>query len=259
MFKSLVLLALGSVSLSAQDGPCVIDGMSTYEYVDLGAGVTRVNRINYWAPNGSQTVTPVADITREQLRSHYQGLLQDSALVFLGRIDSVIQLPAGDTSSPLTPWKRLTRDSTVSGKRFFRFYAHLRIDSLLRGSLPYSSFWIEGERPEACPFAWRDFQDKAFLNASSGLSSMTDLKLDLGMRTLPMGYWFDGRYLSTPPFYGVKLDITEVMPDYPATGILRQRKVSKSPDRGGKSFLPDGRILSETSLRRATLPAVKAP
>lgn len=258
MFKPIILFALSTASLFAQDAPCVIDGASTYEYVDLGAGVTHVNRITYWFPTGSRTSTPVADITREQLRSHYQGLLQDSALVFLGRIDSVIQLPAGDTSNPVTPWRRLTRDSTAPANRFFRFYARIRIDSLLRGSLPHPSFWIEGERPEACSFKWEDFQGKTFLNSSSGLSKMTDLKLDLGGRTLPTGYWFDGRYLTTPPFYGVRLDITEVMPDYPATSLLMTRsKRFRQGTPAGASYQPDGRRVGESFRGRSALPELR--
>lgn len=242
---------------AAQDALCAVDGGRGYRHQDLGGGTTRVIEQYYSVFLDTIQETPKLDVTRAELQAYYQGLLRDSALVFIASIDSVIQLGSGDTAKPLAPWKTLAADS-MSGRRYFRFYARVKVDTVLKGSLP-SAFWIEGKRQEACQFDWKTFKGKGFLNASGAFEKMTDLKVDLA-RSLDAqraAHWFDGRFLSTPPFYGVRLDITHVLSDYPATGIAPRRPAFVRPAASGRSYLPDGRAARALDARTHPVPVLK--
>jgi hypothetical protein len=254
----LFLCAAFAAGAPAQDGPCVIDGGISYRYTDVGDGTTRVTEQYYWAPMDQLTETPRGDVTRAELQAYYQGLLRDSALVFLAEIDSVIQLPAGDSSTPLVPWKTLSRPQ-ARGTKYFRFYARLRVDTVFKGSLPLPSFWIEGLRRETCEFQWGHFKGKRFLNASAAFEAMSDLKIDLERIWHPQlsGHWFDGRYLVTPPYYGVRLDITHVLPAYPATGLSPRRPAFSPAHRSGKAWLPNGREAPGFDARGNPVPVLR--
>jgi hypothetical protein len=227
------------------------------------------------APLKASRRDTLAISTPAGFKAWLQSSLADSALAFIGRIDSVIEKrsdgnsvgePVGDTvvagltvSLTLNP-----RDTTVSGSRNYPFYARLRIDTLTRGTLPSKNFWIKGYRSPGCPMSLRTYKNLRFLNLSAGFASMKDLKLPpdisfylAGQTIIPDAHWFDGRYLISPRFPGLRIDIREVLPAYPVTGILRRGVPGRPEGVSGKAYQPDGRRIEGPTGRKTTAPLLK--
>src|SRR5690606_38768049 len=108
----------------------------------------------------------------------------------------------------------------------FRLYMRFHIDTLMKGALPGKTFWIRTRVAlSSCDGSYQGLKNRAFLNASSGFMNLADLKLNISLSTgaysppFPSSHWFDGRYLVAPDFPGLRLDITELYPDYPATSV----------------------------------------
>ncbi len=237
---------------------------SQIRYDTLEAGVVRVVRITSGENVRHEYVTTydTLGISRtsafqEKLRSY----LQDSTLVFIGTIDSVLQFQsAGDTVvSGISPTFVL-RASQTDNERW-PFFARVRVDTVLKGTLP-SLFWIRSSQSgTSCDLSVSVHRGKAFLNVSNGLQRPSDLKLSAFMSSydnFPTAHWFDGRYLVSPDFPGIRLDITEVLPTYPATGVLRRGVPWRPANLSGKTYQPDGRRVQNLDAPRKTpLPLLK--
>jgi hypothetical protein len=126
----------------------------------------------------------------------------------------------------------------------------LQIDTVLRGTFPSSQrpVWLKVYGGAAtCTVPFSQYLGKSFFNASSGFSTASDLHVAFEVfpwwDPYPDAHWFDGRYLVSPEFPGLKLDITDLFPDYPAVGIVRHTMpaVPFKPD--GRGYRPDGRIV----------------
>ena len=176
-------------------------------------------------------------------RASLEADLRDSALIFIGRVDTI----AYDTTFAPTPLVVLGPSDDFPSRPF---YARLIVDSLFKGSLPAKIFWVKARMPShSCAFSWRT--GRAFLNVSNKLEITSDIKqptTDPGPRGHYIGtaQWFDGRYIVSPKFPGLRLDITELYPDYPATSVVPRRLPPLAPLRpDGMIYRPDGRVAPE--------------
>jgi hypothetical protein len=233
-------------------------------YDTLETGVVRVVRILSYVDVRYQQVTTydtlgISKIT--DFRSYFASALQDSSLVFIGSLDSVLQFyDAGDTVVPGISPTFIFRDTSYMAGRW-PFFARIRVDTVFRGTLP-STFWIRGAMTgNSCEMGLQVHKHKPFLNISNGLRHGSDLKLSTAQtpyHNLPTAHWFDGRYVVSPQFPGIRLDITEVLPTYPATGVLRRPSPARSLAPGGKAYQPDGRRVEEAKTgRKVPVPLLK--
>jgi hypothetical protein len=191
-------------------------------------------------------------------------LLTHNNLVFIGHIDSVIGNGLTNATAPpgIVPMAVLYRGST-SDTSFGRFYARLAIDTLIKGSMPSMRFWFEaygiGSSCNVYPSAYIGGK---FLNFSDDFTSIQDLKMPMFSSfcvNCPSAYWFDGRYLRSPDFPVLRLDITTIYPSYPATSIARRTANVVPWKPVGKAYRPDGRIAPEASEsgRKSAVPVFK--
>ena len=174
---------------------------------------------------------------------------------------------SGDTVAGVSVTVTLSpNDTAATGAFDYPIYMRFRIDTLLRGTLPMKLFWAKGYRAGSigCPDA--NVGKVQFLSASAGLARMRDLKIPFksgfryGIFPLPDAEWFDGRYLVSPGFPGLKIDIREVLPGYPVA--IRGRRGDKSgiqiplraPARG---YRPDGRSVPGSQNRTSPVPLLK--
>ncbi|MCD6024026.1 MAG: hypothetical protein K0Q91_942 [Fibrobacteria bacterium] len=201
--------------------------------------------------------------TRAGFKAKFQEYLRDSALVFIGRIDSVVVGGDQDTvPSGLSP--EVVLASSWGSPAYGGFYLRFSIDTLLKGHLPSRKFWAkaygEGGSCGVSPQSY-GYPKTSFLNVSNKFDNMADLKLPklvTNCGNCTQAHWFDGRYLVSPDFPGINLDITEVLPTYPATGVLRRPAPARPVTPGGKAYQPDGRRVEEPkSGRNAPLPLLK--
>jgi hypothetical protein len=225
---------------------CTIPNAS-YRLDTLSPGTTRVVQTNYsgYIPNqtvvGEQVHGPYL---QADLKAYLTAILRDSALVFIARVDSIVP-----DSTPVAPEIALTPLYDGPGAVFAWVRVRVRVDSLLRGTLPHRTFWVRSHILNSAMCGggnWTGFLGKPFLNASGEFSTLGNLKLPYFQSIfLNHAHWFDGRYLVAPNFPGLRLDITELYPDYPATSVYR-RGVPVIPLRlDGKAYRPDGRTVPE--------------
>ena len=255
---------LVTVGMASASCPVYISGGERYDTLQNGTVVLTWEN-NVIPKSAALSKAFVRDTIAVSTPSAFKAFLQasvlDSGLVFVGRIDSVIERqnsdpnsvgsPTGDTvvagltvSLTLNPF-----DTTVQGSRNYPFYARLRIDTVARGILPSKSFWIKGYRSPGCPVSYNQYKDKRFLNLSGGLASMKDLKIPLTYSRylmdsdiIPDAHWLTAQYLVSPKFPGLRIDIREVIPAY-VVGI-KGRPIVRAPQKAeGKSYLPDGRYI----------------
>jgi hypothetical protein len=236
---------------------------TTVRYDTLSPEIVAVTAASN-GPSGRDTLL----ISRKpEMKSYFQSLFADSSLVFIGAIDSLIQqVPGKDTVIPgLVPAIVFAPDDTMPQSRT-TLYFRLRIDTLIRGTLPSKSFWVKaGYVQSLCGFGYGGYNNRVFLNASASFSKLSDLKVSTqldkfaGMLPSPAtAHYFDGRYLVARNFPGLKLDITEVLPTYPATGILRRGVPWRPANVSGKTYQPDGRRVQGVNTPRKTpLPLLK--
>lgn len=201
--------------------------------------------------------------------AYYQNLMADNDLVFFARIDSVIESGLG----AIPPW-----DTVVPGlvpdivleNRFppgVAFYAHIVVDSLLKGSLPSKNFWIKGfSSYTTCGMdPWITKTSVSFLNFSDKLDSIQDLKFNANTYfcvNCPPAHLFDGRYLQSPRFPVLKLDITQ--PYVELRDTLIETGLRGSAARRGipwrrdfKSYMPDGRTVNPATAPKTPVPLVR--
>ena len=261
MLKSiLVLLALCTGAAQA----CSFV-YSQIRYDTLETGVVRVVRITSGENVRHEYVTTydTLGISRtsafqDKLRSY----LQDSSLVFIGTVDLVLQFHnAADTVVPGISPTFVLRTSEGGTWERWPFFARIHVDTVLKGTLP-SQFWIRSSQSgTSCDLSVLAHRGKPFLNVSNGLQKPSDLKLSTFMNpydNFPSAHWFDGRYLVSPDFPGIRLDITEVLPTYPATGLLRRGVPLRPANVSGKTYQPDGRRVQDVNTPRKTpLPLLK--
>ena len=191
---------------------------------------------------------------QSDFRASLQADLRDSALVFIGRVDTIVY----DTGFTPTPLIELGPSDAFSS---WPFHARLTIDSLLKGTLPAKTFWVKAHLPtHSCAFSWRT--KRAFLNVSNKLELTSDIKqptTDPGPRGhyIATAQWFDGRYIVSPKFPGLRLDITELYPDYPATNVT-PRRLPPAPLRpDGKLYRPDGRSVGPDAASKSPVPLLR--
>lgn len=237
---------------------------ATFKIDTLSAGVVQVVETS-WTTN--MTTSPPTRVQKGQtiygpyrqtdLKTHLAGLMGDSALVFIGRIDTLNY----DSTAVLAPAVALTPQYSESGSVYAWVRARVQVDTVLRGSLPSKTFWIKTHflNSAMCGTTWDWFLNRTFLNASSGLVSTADIKLPymLGAPFSSGAYWFDGRHLVAPGFPGLRQDITEIFPDYPATSIVGSRNVKYRASSDGKLYHPDGRVVPKTTNRKYPAPLLR--
>jgi hypothetical protein len=250
----------GIVALGTGVGYACTLPNASYRLDTVSPGVTRVVQTNYsgYMPNQTVTGTQVhGPYLQADLKAYLTAILRDSALVFLARIDSIVP-----DSIPVAPQIALTPLYDGQGAVHAWVRVRVRVDSLLRGTLPHRTFWIRSHILNSAMCGggdWTHFLGRTFLNASGEFSSLGNLKLPyFSSYIFGPAHWFDGRYLVAPEFPGLRLDITELYPDYPATGIV-QRTAPLVPGKPGvKAYLPDGRVVpAAKSGRKTPLPVLK--
>lgn len=202
---------------------------------------------------------------RDAFVSHVQNMIEANTHVFIGRIDSIIQgAPGHDTVPPgLVPDLELSSYAdTVSFAS--RYYLRFRVDTLMKGTLPGKTFWVRTRAAlTTCDLSYQAMKGRVFLNASTGFTDLSDLKLDVSWEAIaytpsfPSAHWFDGRYLLSPDFPGLRLDITEVYPDYPATSVRHRAGAVPAWRPEGKAYLPDGRAAPSGPDRKIPVPVLK--
>ena len=238
---------------------------SQIRYDTLETGVVRVVRITSGENVRHEYVTTYntlgisrTSVFQDKLRSY----LQDSSLVFIGTIDSVIQFhDAADTVVPGISPAFILRASDGATWERWPFFARIRVDTVLKGTLP-SQFWIRSSQSgTSCDISVSAHRGKRFLNVSNGLLKPSDLKVPTFMNpynNFPTAHWFDGRYLVSPDFPGIRLDITDVLPTYPATSVLRRGVPWRPTNISGQTYQPDGRRVQGVNTPRKTpLPLLK--
>jgi hypothetical protein len=264
MFRSIammVALVMGT-GLACSPAP-----KPTYQFQELEPGSVRLVRITQTimpAPGGGYVMdTDTLGIySLADFEASVRSAFRDSALVFLGKFDSLIYPGSGATRLPdivLVP-------APTEGYRPDSVLIRLQIDTILRGTFPHGArpVWLRVFGGFAsCGVPFSEYLNKPFFNASSQLVTMADLHVDFatfpGWDPYPDAMWFDGRYLSAPGFPGLRLDITKLYPEYPATGIVARRYMPVVPWKSGaKGYLPDGRVVpGSESDRKTPLPVLK--
>ena len=259
MLKSFALV----VAFGAGVGfACTIPNAS-YRIDTVSPGVTRVIQTNYSGYIPNQTVISEqvrGPYLQSDLKIYLSAVLRDSAVVFFAHIDSIVN----DTNAVVTPEVVLTSPYSTQGQGAVSEWVRVRIrvDSLLRGTLPGRTFWVKTHMLNSamCGTRWDHLKGRTFLNAAGGLSVTDHLKLPYSF-TLPLyndAHWFDGRYLVAPDFPGLRLDITELYPDYPATSVVPRRLPPLAPLRpDGKIYRPDGRTVNPDVAPKSPMPLLR--
>jgi hypothetical protein len=215
------------------------------------------------SPGGDPPLEPVGISRVSDFKTHVANLIASNELVFIGAIDSIIGDGLTSASAPgLVPDVVLAPE--YAAQTYGIFYARLKVDTLIKGSLPSRHFWFKGYGyGSSCNVPMHVYKAGRFLNFSNTFDKMTDLKLpkySSFCSNCPVAHWFDGRYLRSPDFPVLRLDITEIYPTYPATGILRRGVPWRRSAGSGKAYQPDGRRVEETKMGHKTpLPVLKKP
>lgn len=147
------------------------------------------------------------------------------------------------------------------------FYARLNIDTLIKGNLPSNRFWIRGYGlVHTCDVTSARLSQlvesrSRFLNFSAKFDNMADLGIDMAENfcsTCPNLHQFDGRYLRSPDFSVLQLDIQDLFPGYPVdhTALDATPPKIRVPLRApGPAYLPDGRVVPEG--KRSAVPLLR--
>jgi len=246
MIETCLLKSLSLTMAAAAAGVACTVFPTPVRYDTLSPGVVVVTHASQ--ADSSQRDTVVISRYAE-MKAHVEALLAESGLVFIGRIDSTITIPPDSDSVPALspdPIDLSTEWDTASFAS--ELYLHLRIDTVMQGTLPGKSFWVHARQNiTTCDNIHPT--GKSFLNASNGMTRLSDIKVRLEPSGYspppPSAHWFDGRYLTSPDHPGLRLDITELYPDYPATSIRSPRSPRSPGDGagswGGRAYLPNGR------------------
>lgn len=242
-----VLTAAGSDAVACSGG-----GRIDYRYDTLQNGA-----IQMLAPSGAGHDI-VGVYHPSALRAKLEASLRDSGLVFVARFDSLIHGPDVEAPQPLL------KLDTFPVESFYTAYYRLQIDTVLRGVFPHARpLWIRvHEGAGTCTIPFRFYLNKPFLNASNAFAARSDLRMYIdpfpGYSAFPMASWFDGRYLQHPGFPSVmRLDITRILTDYPATSITSRRPAFARPATSGRTYLPDGRASAPGQGRKPAMPLLR--
>lgn len=212
---------------------------------------------------GGPTPTLMGVSRMADFREYFQKLVADNDLVFIGDIDSVIGDGMRDTIVPgLIPDIVLAPQYPL--QTWGGYYARLKIDTVIKGSLPSAHFWFKGYgNGTSCDVSVQMYKWWGrFLNFSDKFEKMSDLKLSSYASfcsNCPQFHAFDGRFLYSPEFPVLTLDIREVLPGYPVA-LDRPRNSSIVPWKPGKkAYQPDGRTVPEApkSGRKSAVPVLK--
>jgi hypothetical protein len=227
-----------------------------YHYDTLAAGEVLVWR--HTAMQGTLQPTDTLGIFRARdFQSHLYQARKDSPLIFIGALDSVV---LNDTSTASASYKVLKNRPYDSAGTWVSL--KLRVDTLIQGTLPSRSFWMKARFAlTTCGISYGSFIGRAFLNISHGLDSVPDLKvpsLYAGSNGAPpAAHWFDGRYVVSPKFPGLKVELFDSFDNGP-TGILRLKDPVKSFVPAGRAYQPDGRRVKSTKTgRKIAAPLLK--
>jgi hypothetical protein len=232
---------------------------------EIQPGVFQVSRASgYFPPPGPQSYEPIGTVTMAEFKHHFDTVLANNALVFIATIDSVVE--AGFPPNP-TPIELPDPDFVLSSIWMHssgEFYLRLSIDTLIKGTLPSKLVWLKGYRNgTSCGTFFTGYKGLRFLNYSDHLDTMPDLKLsewESFCANCPRANTFDGRYLRSPEFPVLSIDIREVLPGFPVSLNSSMRTPIKVPLRSpGKAYLPDGRTApsDDQVQRKAPVPLLR--
>jgi hypothetical protein len=260
MKHSRIFLALAALVAGAVEAPACSSGeYPTYRYDTLETGALRLIRTQNMGStqNPFVRVDTVGVYHPSDLQAKLRASLQDSALVFIGRFDSLIP---GNSPAPAP----LLELDTAPASVYYTAYYRLRIDTVLRGTFPHATpIWIKlNEGAGSCTVSFPLHLNGRFLNASSGFATRADLKMKFdpfpGYSPFPLANWFSGRYLYDPAYPNVmRVDITQILADYPATGIAPRRLPFARAKPTAKTWLPDGREAKGLDARKNPVPVLR--
>lgn len=249
---ALIAAALEAPACSAGDTP-------EYRYETLEGGAQRLVRtVNMGSAQNPLMRTDTVGVYRpSDLEARLRGFLQDSALVFIGRFDSLSR-DSVNIPSPLVALDTLPFSPSYTA------YYRLQVDTVLRGVFPHPrTVWVRlREGAGSCTVPFNLHLNRSFLNASSGFSIRPHLKMTFdpfpSYDPFPEAFWFTGRYLYDPTFPdGLRLDITRVLADYPATSITPRRPAFARPATSGRTYLPNGRASALGQGRKPAMPLLR--
>jgi hypothetical protein len=252
-----MLKTIGTVLVFGMGASFACSGTSYFlKGEETEPGVFNVLRGYGWPASGASLET-IGTSTIAEFKAHVGNIMASNSLVFIGAIDSIIGDGRTSASAPgLVP--DIVLAPPHPGQTYGVFYARLKIDTLFKGSLPSKHFWFQGYGyGSSCAVYLPFWKAGKFMNFSNGLDSMTHLRLpkfESFCSNCPTAHWFDGRYLSSPDFPVLKLDITSIYPTYPATGILRPKAPARFGAPTGKAYHPDGRRIEGPTGRKTPAP-----
>lgn len=257
---AILLLAFTGVALACSGNHYRLKGE------EIGPGVYQVySASGFWPLPDSSVQWRSEGISRvADFKAQMDSLISVSNLVFVGSIDTVVGDGLHNAAEPagIVPQTVLLR-STASDTTYGRFYARLKVDTLIKGTLPSSLFWFVGYGyGSSCNVNLQDYRGGRFLNYSNAFTNMSDLKMPRYSSfcvNCPTAHWFDGRYLRSPDFPVLALDIREVLPGFPVSLQGATPRVQVPLRRDGKRYSPDGRIVPEKSVHKRTVPALRSP
>jgi hypothetical protein len=247
MLKSFAL----TVALGAGAAPACTGFTYHLKSEELEPGVYRVLRGSgsFALPGAPQEYETIGIARLSDFKTYLEVIISNHSLVFIGAIDSVI---GNGMQDPVVPG--LVPHFTLAPLMSVGVYARIQVDTILKGTLPANPFWILAN-PVRSSCHGNFHKTGKFLNFSNKLDSLSDLKVSTLANfcaNCPTAHWFDGRYLRSPEFPVLALDITQLYPDYPATSVHR-RSVPVIPLRlDGKAYRPDGRTVPAAKAGRKT-------
>jgi hypothetical protein len=248
----LKILCAGFLALASAVFPCSPSPMRYY--VDTLSST----EVRVWREPGAVRPRDTVGIFKAgDFQSYLYDARQDSALIFIGVLDSVV---VDDTSAASSTYKVLAHDP--NGDTWVSL--KVRVDTLISGVLPQKTFWVKARFSlieTTCGIGYARFLGIPFLNISTGLDRLADLKLSNSifgnLASIPaLASWFDGRYVVSPQFPGLRVDLFDTFDNGP-TGVLRRGISLRPAARTGKSYQPDGRRVPENPVRKTPLPLLK--
>jgi hypothetical protein len=211
-------------------------------------------------PNAASDTVGIQRLS--DMKHYFDTSIANSNIAFIGRIDSVIggTYATGDTIIPaMEPVSRVLKPRFPQDTLHGVIYAHLAIDTLIKGTLPGSQFWFRGyTNGHSCDLTQLALssQGNPFLNFSATFDKMSDLRVETSetfCSFCPISNMISDGYLFSPVYSVLKLDIHELFPTYltgGTTGIRAKRPEIRVPLRApGKSYRPDGRAVPENATR----------
>lgn len=259
MFKQIFLTGL----LMASGAFACTKIPMAWHFDTLETGVVRITRTSPVLVSPHDSVVTYADPT--QLKGHLVQKLRDSALVYVGRIDSMAVIDSALRSRINLAfyddkWKA-HGDTSVRSSYAIR----LQIDTLIKRSLPRRTFWIEVFTDplvvSTCGGGPNMVARGAFLNFSSSLARYSDLNIPTYATEdarLPEAYWYKEGFVVAPEFPGLRMNLGQVLQEDSATA-LRPKSGARNTSGlfVGKVFLPDGRVVPERRDRKTPVPVLR--